>query len=341
MAAAIVKEIAERVGMSQSTVSIVLNGRGDEMRISEKTQERIRREAEKLGYRPKPRKEKEKNGKDPGGPAQVLLLWNEKLLGVDIAHFLKGAFQKIEKEQYRIELTVRFFKEDRLDEKLSEADTAKYIGALVSGPSVRDAENLEASFPGLPVIVMNRTGMQLSSIYVDGYELGKKTARLFSEKGLKKPALVMQRHSSTGCRFRAMGFTEGCHDYGLILDEKDNVILENPDTEETIRKTEEVMKKEDRPDCLFVQHLDAVPGVLEALRGLRLRVPDDVSIIAYGPDVAARNYYPSITTVGGRFEDYGETSTELLMTLITKQIATPMNKIIPAVFSFHDSFRQD
>ena len=36
-----IKQIAEAAGFSQSTVSIVLNGRGDEMRISQATPQRI------------------------------------------------------------------------------------------------------------------------------------------------------------------------------------------------------------------------------------------------------------------------------------------------------------
>ena len=36
-----IKQIAERVGLSPSTVSIVLNGRGDEMRISKESQRRV------------------------------------------------------------------------------------------------------------------------------------------------------------------------------------------------------------------------------------------------------------------------------------------------------------
>ena len=47
-----IKQIAERVGMSQSTVSIVLNGRGDEMRISKESQQRILETAREMNYHP-------------------------------------------------------------------------------------------------------------------------------------------------------------------------------------------------------------------------------------------------------------------------------------------------
>ena len=44
------KQIAEQLSVSLGTVSLVLNGRGDEMRISAETQELILDTAKKLGY---------------------------------------------------------------------------------------------------------------------------------------------------------------------------------------------------------------------------------------------------------------------------------------------------
>jgi len=44
------RDVAARAGVSQSAVSLVLNGRGDQMRISLETQERIQAAAVELGY---------------------------------------------------------------------------------------------------------------------------------------------------------------------------------------------------------------------------------------------------------------------------------------------------
>ena len=47
-----IKEIAEKLSLSVGTVSIVLNGRGDAMRISKETQERVRTVAQEMNYQP-------------------------------------------------------------------------------------------------------------------------------------------------------------------------------------------------------------------------------------------------------------------------------------------------
>ena len=47
-----IRQIAEALGVSVGTVSIVLNGRGDVMRISKETQKRVRDMAKEMNYQP-------------------------------------------------------------------------------------------------------------------------------------------------------------------------------------------------------------------------------------------------------------------------------------------------
>lgn len=54
-----IKQIAEHLGLSSGTVSIVLNGRGDELRISRETQKMVLDTAREMNYQSgKPRKRK-------------------------------------------------------------------------------------------------------------------------------------------------------------------------------------------------------------------------------------------------------------------------------------------
>ena len=59
-----VKQIAEHLGLSSGTVSIVLNGRGDELRISRETQKMVLDTAREMNYqsgKTQKKKENEKN----------------------------------------------------------------------------------------------------------------------------------------------------------------------------------------------------------------------------------------------------------------------------------------
>ena len=54
-----VKQIAEHLGLSSGTVSIVLNGRGDELRISRETQKIVMDTAREMNYQPGKNQKKE------------------------------------------------------------------------------------------------------------------------------------------------------------------------------------------------------------------------------------------------------------------------------------------
>lgn len=47
-----ITEIANQLGLSPGTVSVVLNGRGDKVRISKATQKRVKDAAREMGYQP-------------------------------------------------------------------------------------------------------------------------------------------------------------------------------------------------------------------------------------------------------------------------------------------------
>ena len=47
-----IRQIAENVKVSASTVSLIMSGRADEMRISKETQKKVLDEARKLNYQP-------------------------------------------------------------------------------------------------------------------------------------------------------------------------------------------------------------------------------------------------------------------------------------------------
>ena len=59
-----IKQIAEHLGLSSGTVSIVLNGRGDELRISRETQKMVLDTAREMNYQSGKTQKKKENGKN-------------------------------------------------------------------------------------------------------------------------------------------------------------------------------------------------------------------------------------------------------------------------------------
>lgn len=83
-----VKQIAEHLGLSSGTVSIVLNGRGDELRISRETQKIVMDTAREMNYQPgKNQKKNQKTVRKSDG-FRIGVFWNLHYMGGLLGQFL-------------------------------------------------------------------------------------------------------------------------------------------------------------------------------------------------------------------------------------------------------------
>jgi LacI family transcriptional regulator len=62
---------------------------------------------------------------------------------------------------------------------------------------------------------------------------------------------------------------------------------------------------------------------------LRLKVPEDVSLVGFDDDPLAEWLTPALTTVRQPFREMGRTAMELLLTQLTKRAARPENVVLP------------
>ncbi len=69
------------------------------------------------------------------------------------------------------------------------------------------------------------------------------------------------------------------------------------DTEESRTKTHEVFSSEVKPDAIFCMSDEILIGAMKALEQLKLKVPDDVSVITLSNGFFPKLYWPEITYV--------------------------------------------
>ncbi len=130
-----IKKIAEQVGMSQSTVSIVLNGRGDEMRISKDTQKRIQEVAKSLNYRPNIYARRLRNAAEKQPNQIIAVFWNDTYMGDTMSRFFLGAANAIEKNGYGVEFMIQLFTGGKLEKYKDMMSVQKYNGIIIAGAS--------------------------------------------------------------------------------------------------------------------------------------------------------------------------------------------------------------
>ena len=91
-----IKDVAAKAGVSVSTVSYVINGKAEQIRISEVTQKKVWEAVEELNYRPNMQAKKLKTGQ--AFSPTYAVLWNERANSNLLDRFMSGVQEAREKE---------------------------------------------------------------------------------------------------------------------------------------------------------------------------------------------------------------------------------------------------
>jgi len=281
MAKISIKTIAEKLNLSPGTVSIVLNGRGDEMRIAKATQERVLEEARSIGYQPNiyARRLRQKSAGDSA--AIIGVLWPSLFSSEVLVRFFEGIQHTVLEDKINVEVV---YKPYHYTEVYKISDVFKnnmFNGVIVVGASDSDVEYIKGENCTMPIVFFNRQNEKYSSVCIDDYNTGSKVAELFHARGHQNVGIVesdlMMRHHS----LRKFGFTETCQRYGLTLSQS-NIIRETIAEEGGARAAHKLIKSGKLPTALFFSMGSMASGAYPVFEEHGIRIPEDMEIIGYG-----------------------------------------------------------
>lgn len=340
-AAVQIKQIAERVGMSQSTVSIVLNGRGDEMRISKETQRKILDTAREMNYQPNIYARRLRGAACEGQAGQIVgVFWNENFAEDTMSRYFTGLFQAVEKNRYPVEFMVKMFKNGQLSALKESMNLKKFSGILIAGASAEDLDYLNREEFEVPIVV-NRPNNKYSSVYVDSYEVGAECARLFAKKGFKTAGILGADTGTVGAGLRELGFQNECRARGVEIREEWIIKGSRIDMESGYECARRFSEMKEKPEGLFIMLDSMALGAMIQFRESGIRIPEEMAVIAFGLNPMLRHISPSVTMIGNSMMDTGENAINILMTVLNNNIKMPISKLIPLKYEFGDSFRPD
>lgn len=332
-----IKEIAERTKLSIGTVSIVLNGRGDEMRIAKKTQQRILEAAQGVGYLPNvsARRLRQSNGRNI---PSIATFWPSDLSSDLLGRFFMGAQSPMLEQEFEFEMTIQPYTRNHIHRIKEICDQGNYHGAILTGISAEEQRYLEENLIQVPAVFFNRESARYSCAHVDTYEIGRKSAELFAVRGHKKVGTIVPDHlvnTENNLRFR--GFVESCAKYGLELEERH--IQMAPMTMEggNAAAKKIVEGGGDLPTAIFFpMGLMAVAALPEFNRA-GIVVPDKMEILTYGDHDAEKYSVPSLSTVKLPVEEMAAACIRLVMGRILDPSSKPKSLQFDSPFIFRES----
>ncbi|WP_411161714.1 LacI family DNA-binding transcriptional regulator [Chromohalobacter sp. HP20-39] len=302
-----IKEVAEQAGVSQATVSRVMNG---EVRVAEPTRLRVEAAVAALGYH-------------PNAFARSLASNRSHGVGLIISH-LGGPFMG------RLMLTL----EDvlrRHDKSLlvasgrsdpeREREAARFLlarrcdGLLVHADGMSD-EELEALAAQTPLVVINRLVPALSDrcVHVDNVSGGYQATRHLIEQGHRRIACITGPLWKQDATQRLMGYRRAMAQAKLAVDT--DAVFEGDSLEHSGRLAVERLATRGVDYTALVTGNDEMAlGAIARLRELGRSVPEEVSMVGYDDEAYARYVSPGLTTVHAPLEEMAAAAAQRLLAL--------------------------
>ena len=332
-----IKEIAERLGVSPGTVSLVLNGRGDELRISKATQQRVKEVAKELNYQPNIYARRLRSSTVGETSKVIAVFWSTEFMDDMMGRFFMGMHKVVAAKGYNVEFFVQLFDFDKLSEWKEIMNSSRFSGIIVSGASDCDTEFLNENTFDLPIVLINRKEERYHFVYMNDYEIGKSVAKLFHSRNHKQVGLISMKRKGQGAMMRQIGFLENCEQFKMDIRPEWIEEMGGRDYASGYQATQRMLQNREKPDAIFVMSYGQVLGTVEACKDAGLKIPEDIEILAYGDSITFQHYSPTISSVYIPIETLAENALNLLILVIDNGIEMPMNCMLYADYAFRES----
>jgi DNA-binding LacI/PurR family transcriptional regulator len=316
------RDVAEKAGVSITTVSRILNGRETGVPVREATRERIVAAAAELGYR-------------PNLLARALRGSRSSLLGViardvtDPYHVqvLRGVNAAARARDYRLFLGHVDYQPDVAAIYGSMFEQSHADGILIMGDIQGGDATLDdiADRQGYVVGVSDRFDRRrVPGVYVDNERGTILALEHLSGLGHESIICVSDERTADG-PYRARIYEQYMADHGLA-DRARVYFTTQPDPEPSYRLGRELFGHFDRPNrptAVFAASDTIAIGLLQAAFQEKIDVPDQLSIIGFDDIDIARFTIPPLTTISQFGVEMGRIATEMVLDMIDKGTPHP------------------
>jgi LacI family transcriptional regulator len=300
-----IADVASRAGVSKTTVSRVLNGKGE---INENTVLKVREAISELGY-------------VPSAGAVGLARGTTQMIGMlvpDLAWAWAGIVQAIVETLEAEGFGLRMLTWNRGEESLRrlglQVAARSFDGLLVIEPEGAMGYITELHEAGLPVVLIDDRFQRPGFPYVatTNREGGAQAARHLLDIGRRRP-LVVTGPETFGCtRERLDGFVDVFAEAGIELDQR-SIICGDFQFERCRSAVKRALADGLDFDSVFAHNDPSAAGVLAALHEGGLWIPQDVAVVGFDDVEMASYTYPALTTVRQPMQEMGEAAARLLL----------------------------
>jgi len=304
-----ISDIAKQLNVAKSTVSFILNGKAKEKRISDALTDKILKYVEEKGYKPSELARSLSTGK-----TKIICLMVEKISDYFFSHVAFHLEELAYKNGYKI---IYCSTENNILKTKGLINTMRdrYVDGYVITPTIGiETEIKELMDSNIPVVLFDRYLPTLQTDYVvlNNYKSTFDAVCFLAEKS-KNIAFITLESGQTQMEDRLSGYKDAIEQAKL-----NSLVLKTAfknKAEKTLIEIVEFLKDNENIDAIiFATNYLAISGI-QAINQLKLKFPEDISVIAFDDHDLFRTYKPTITAI---VQPLDEMAKQLFNTLLDK-----------------------
>ncbi len=315
------RELAEHLGLSSATVSLVINRSPVADAIPQQTKTRILLAARRLNYR-------------PNFMARSLRKQRSLTIGVLVPELSEGYASLVISgiEDHLLQEGYLYF----VASHRHRPDLVSEYPRLLLERSVEGLIAVDTPYrEDLPIPVVAVSGRpasrKVTKIVLDHARAAQLALEHLAALGHRRIALIKGQSFSTDTEIRWKAICDAARGLGLAISPTLTVQLEgdSPSPETGYLATQILLKRGEKFTGLFAFNDVSAIGAIQALREAGLQVPRDVSVVGFDDIQSAAFQNPGLTTVRQPLRKMGEIAAQTVLQRVNGASAPPVVTVEP------------
>ena len=326
-----INEIAKASGFSPSTVSIVLSGKSNERRISEKTKMKILDAARRLDYRVNVSARRLRANHGSNMMISVFMTMDQRVYMM--TRLLISLQQAAAEFDQSFEIAVHYYKSGSLH---SFAESIELTNcAIICNASEEDQRFLEESQFFVPIVLYNRTSKKYCAVTANFTHIGEMAADIFARRGHKHAVLLDTVSYFMGMRQCTSKFIEMAKKYRMSVTH----IHKDHNMTGGYQGGIAISEMRPLPDCVFSMADAMSIGAISAFNQRGIKIPEQIELISLGNDNPELDEYASvpISAIHIPVETMAKECIRLLFLQLDGSIVKPLTLEIPVFYKPRES----
>ncbi len=320
------KDIATETQLSKTTVSFILNGKGEENNISRETIEKVLEVAKRLNYRPNYLAKSLSSGK-----SNTIGLIVPRITDTYFAQIASVMEMVAETKGYTV---VYGSTEEQPEKEQNLIDTFldKQVDGLVIASSLKNEENIRALRDRrYPFVLIDRYYSSISTNYVvvTNEQSSYNMVKMLLTKGYRNVAMVTVSSYLNLMVDRYEGYKRALLEEGIAVNDRLIKEVDLYNMENSTRCViDELLLAKPRIDAIYFTTHDLAFWGFKHLRTRCIAIPENIAICCFGDSPYFELFTPPITAIPMPAKQIGQEAARILFNLLEQPAVNSIEQYV-------------